>query len=234
MAGLTKPDFGNSLDLVDIKEIKGNAIILKDGSMRQIVMVAGVNFALKSENEQNIITQAYQMFLNSVDFPLQILVHSRKVNIEKYIDTLMQRKEAEQSPLLRSQIDEYTSFIKGFVEKNAIMEKVFLVVVPFYPTVSIPAKENVSRILPFFGKKKSASDKGPSLEEAEKRERIFQENLAQLEQRTTGIVNGLFQIGLDAVVLGYQQLVELFYNFYNPQTVERRNIPTERSEPQRI
>jgi len=132
----SKQDAGNSLDLVDIKEIKQSTVLVNDGSFRQIIMVGGVNFSLKSETEQNIITQAYQTFLNSIDFPLQILIHSRKVNIEKYIETLSARKEIEQSPILQNQIDEYSKFVQGFVEKNAIMEKVFLVVVSFY-TVSV-------------------------------------------------------------------------------------------------
>src|ERR1700679_4288265 len=91
----SKQDMGNSLDLVDVKEIKQNTVVVKDGSLRQIIMVGGVNFSLKSEMEQNIITQGYQTFLNGIDFPLQILVHSRKVNIEKYIATLLARKESE-------------------------------------------------------------------------------------------------------------------------------------------
>ena len=92
MAGLSKQDTGNSLDLVDIKEIKQNTVLVNDDSFRQIIMVGGVNFSLKSETEQNIITQGYQTFLNSIDFPLQILIHSRKVNIDKYIETLTARK----------------------------------------------------------------------------------------------------------------------------------------------
>ena len=152
MAAASKQDAGNSLDLVDIKEIKEKTVIVKDGSLRQIIMVGGVNFSLKSETEQNIITQGYQTFLNSIDFPLQIVIHSRKVNIDKYIESLLQRKEVEQSPILQNQIDEYTKFVKGFVEKNAIMEKVFLVVVSFYPVVGAPErKEGLRHDSPFFG-----------------------------------------------------------------------------------
>src|SRR6202453_2261 len=154
----SKQDFGNSLDLVDIKEIKQNTVIVKDGSLRQIVMVGGVNFSLKSETEQNIITQGYQTFLNSIDFALQILIHSRKVNIEKYIETLRARKDVEQSPILQNQIEEYCKFVEGFVQKNAIMEKVFLVIVSFYSSVTLPSAKNVSGMIPsgipFFGKKK--------------------------------------------------------------------------------
>src|SRR5260221_9919722 len=100
-----KSDLGNSLDLVNIKEIRENTVILKDGGMRQIIMVGGVNFALKSESEQNIITQGYQNFLNGVDFPLQIVVHSRKVNIDKYIEELLARRSEEHTSELQSHSD---------------------------------------------------------------------------------------------------------------------------------
>ncbi len=95
MPSIQKQDAGSSLDLVDIKEIREKTVIVKDGSFRQIIMVGGVNFSLKSDEEQTIITQAYQTFLNSIDFPLQILIHSRKVNIHQYLQTLLVRKEAE-------------------------------------------------------------------------------------------------------------------------------------------
>ena len=162
-APLVKQNAGNSLDLVDIKEIRENVVVLKDGSLRQIVMVAGVNFALKSDAEQTLIVQAYQNFLNSIDFPLQIIVHSRKVNIDAYIETLVHRKENEPSPLLQSQIDEYVSFIKEFIEKNAIMEKSFLVVVPFYPSggsIAGTTKAASGIFSSLFGNKKTAPDAG--------------------------------------------------------------------------
>jgi type IV secretory pathway VirB4 component len=220
-------DAGNSLNLVDIQEIKQNTVTVKDGSFRQIIMVGGVNFALKSEMEQNIITQGYQTFLNGIDFPLQILIHSRKVNIDKYIQTLTDRREVEQSPILQNQIDEYTKFVQGFVEKNAIMEKVFLVVVSFYPTSAIPGAKSVSGIMSMFGGKK----KTPAAETAQRAEatdKLFSENLAQLGQRTTQVKNGLLNIGLEATVLNDEQLIELFYNFYNPQTVEHEKVPVAR------
>lgn len=228
MAPLSKQDAGNSLDLVDIKEILADIVILKDGSMRQIVMVGGVNFALKSETEQGIMVQGYQNFLNAIDFPLQILIHSRKVNISGYLEGLVHRKDSEASPLLQNQIEEYAAFIRGFVEKNAIMEKTFLVVVPFYPTgVSVAGTSKaVSSAIPFFGKKPDAKQEVKADEETE---RIYRENVAQLNQRTGQVVNGITDIGLEATVLGNEELIELFYNFYNPQTVEREkiNIPQE-------
>ncbi len=216
----SKQDFGNSLDLVSIEEIRNNTAILKGGSMRQVVLVGGVNFALKSESEQNLLTGGYQNFLNGIDFPLQIVVHSRKVNIDKYIQGLLTRKEAEQTALLRSQIDEYVQFIKGFVEKNAIMEKTFLVVVPFYP-MSIMSTKKATGFLPFLKKKQN---KETETKDASETERIFQENLAQLIQRTSQITTGLLGMGLDATILNDEALAELFYNFYNPQTIERKDM----------
>ena len=226
MAAPSKQDAGNSLDLVDIQEIKQSTVMVKDGSFRQVIMVGGVNFSLKSEMEQNIITQGYQTFLNSIDFPLQILIHSRKVNIDKYIETLMDRKEVEQSPILQNQIDEYTKFVQGFVEKNAIMEKVFLVVVSFYPTSALPGAKNVSGVLSMFGKKKTPA--AETAQRAEEADKLFSESLAQLSQRTAQVTSGLLNIGLEATVLSDEQLIELLYNFYNPQTVEHEKVPVAR------
>ena len=216
----SKQDFGNSLDLVNIKTIRDNTVVVKDGSLRQILMVGGLNFALKSEMEQNIITQAYQTFLNGIDFPLQIVIHSRKVNIDKYIDTLLARRDAEQTALLQSQIEEYVEFIKGFVQKNAIMEKTFLVVVPFYP-VGAAIAQKAKLGLSFFGKKKDAAAVAKG---AEDDERTFAENLSQLTQRMSQVMNGILGMGLEATILNNDALVELFYNFYNPQTVERQDV----------
>jgi type IV secretory pathway VirB4 component len=233
MAPLQKQDAGNSLDLVDIKEVKQNTVVVKDGSLRQVIMVGGVNFSLKSDTEQEIITQGYQTFLNSIDFPLQILVHSRKVNIDKYIANLRARKEQEQSPILQNQIEEYSKFIEGFVEKNAIMEKVFIVVVSYYPVSILPsAAKKVTSGLPFFGGGKKKPSAEMTTERAEEAEKMFGENLAQLNQRTSQIMNGLMNIGLEAAVLDDEQLVELYYNFYNPQTVERKEAPIATREAQ--
>jgi hypothetical protein len=232
-APLVRQNAGNSLDLVDIKEVRGNIVVMKDGSFRQIVMVGGVNFALKSEAEQTVIVQAYQNFLNSIDFPLQVIVHSRKVNIDGYIETLLHRKEVEPSPLLQSQIDEYVNFIKDFIEKNAIMEKTFLVVVPFYVAggaIAGTTKAASGVFSALFGEKKKAEpaknpgEKPGEVKSDDEAARAFEENTEQLMQRTGQVIAGITSIGLDASVLENQELVELFYNFYNPQTVERGTV----------
>jgi type IV secretory pathway VirB4 component len=220
-----KQDLGNSLDLVDIKEIKEDVVILKDGGLRQVVMVGGVNFALKSDSEQNLLIQGYQTFLNGIDFPLQIVIHSRKVNTDKYIESLLKRKDVEESPILQNQIEEYVEFIKSFVEKNAIMEKVFLVVVPFYGNAILASTaKSVSGTFSFLSKKQKNPEKDAKAQE--ENEKNFEENVSQLKQRTGQVTNGLMSIGLEATILDNEALIELFYNFYNPQTIERQSIPT--------
>lgn len=211
-------DFANTQDLISIQDIKDNVIVLKNGSLRQIIMVGGINFALKSETEQNIVLQAYQNLLNSLDFPIQILIHSRKINIEKYLDELKKFQETETSPILQNQAEEYRQFISGFVEKNPIMEKSFFIVVPFFP-MGLPSAASVGGIMSFFKKNKAAEEKMKK-EDATS----FQENVEQLKQRTKQVAENLFVIGLEATVLENQALIELMYNFYNPETVEKENV----------
>ncbi len=219
-----KQQLANTQDLVEIEEIKESVVLLKDGGLRQVVMVAGLNTALMSESEMDIISSGYQNFLNSLDFPIQIIIHSRKVNIERYLNNLEARKADEPSPLLRNQIGEYQQFISGFVHENAIMEKTFLVVVPLN-LINLPSKESVAGItkfIPFF--KKQAPE--PKQEEQNK-ELEFKENVSKINQRSNQIIEGLSVIGLEAILLDDQALVELFYNFYNPETIEKelQNIP---------
>jgi type IV secretory pathway VirB4 component len=207
-------NLANTQELVEVKDIRQNTLILKDGGLRQVLIVGGINFSLKSEEEQNIITQAYQNFLNGLDFQLQIIVHSRKINIEKYLETLEERRTQEPSPLLQDQIAEYEEFIRGFVRENAIMTKSFFVIVPWSP-IALPGKEKLFGSLPFLKREK---------EENKESEKGFEENLMQLTQRVNQVIEGLATIGLEAIVLDDEQLIELLYNFYNPETTEKEKI----------
>lgn len=204
----------NSQELVAIEEIRANTIVLKGGGLRQVVMVGGMNFALKSEAEQNAISESYQDFLNSIDFPIQILIHSRKINIEHYLGNLETRRTSEKSPLLQNQISEYQEFIRSFVRDNPIMRKIFLVLVPFTP-ISLPTPKAGGFNL--FGKKTVEQEaQNKTADDAE-----FEKSLAQLKQRVDQVIEGLRTVGLETAVLNDEQLTELFYNFYNPETIEQ-------------
>ena len=217
----------NSLKLIDISQIVNGVIVFKNGGFRRIVMVSGVNFALKSEQEQNIMIGGYQGFLNSLDFPVQILIHSRKINIEKYIRQLNSKIDNERNPLLQTQLREYQSFVEEFVKINDIMIKNFFVVIP-YETFASGIKQaggalsELSNLLPFTKKSSVPAKKTQAGNEEEQISEEFKKNVFQLDQRASRAVDGLQTIGLNCAIFDNQGITELLYNFYNPETVEQK------------
>jgi hypothetical protein len=188
-------------DFVPIKEIRDGVVILKDGSMRSLVMVSSLNFALKSPDEQQAIIMQFQNFLNSLDFSIQISLQSRELDIRPYIALLEGRYKDELGDLMKIQIKEYIQFIKSFVESSDIMTKTFFVVVPFSPTV-------MSGGLNIGGSKKESGSKAKADN--------FEENRLQLEQRMGVVQQGLTRCGLRSVQLGTEEAVELYYKIFNP------------------
>ncbi len=217
MAG--KQQSTSTQQFVEIDSIRDGVVVLKSGGLRRVLMVSGINFDLKTEEEQAMIIGSYQSFLNTLDFTLQFFIHSRKLNTEEYLGFLKERREQEGNELLRTQIDEYSEFIRSFVEANAIMEKAFFVVVP-YDFISAAA---VSAALPIpdflkFWKTKSM--------EVEKRavSADLESKIGQITQRTEQVAGGLRQIGLRAVPLNTEETIEFFYNLYNPEAVEVKKL----------
>ena len=197
--------------IVEIENIKDGTIILKNGALRRVLMVSGINFDLKSEEEQNVINYAYQGFLNTLDFSIQIMVHSRKLNIGAYLENLKEREDEENNELIKNQISEYAEFIKSFVQMNEITSKTFFVIVPYDPIVMPTGGKKIMKTLGFSNKKTSSVLN-------------IEQQLSQLDQRTDHIVNGLNQLGLRAVILNDEELTEFFYNLYNPSAVEKKDI----------
>lgn len=197
---------------VEVEEIENDTVVLKNGSLRRILMVSGINFELKSEEEQNIITYSYQNFLNTLDFSVQMIIHSRKMNIDNYLAKLKERKNIESNELLKNQISEYIEFIGSFVELNAVMAKTFFVVVPYDP-ISIPS--GGKRLIDIFSFGKSGKKTKSVLDQT------LEQKIVQLNQRTDQVVSGLSQIGLRTVILEGEELVELFYSLYNPESIKK-------------
>lgn len=209
------PQSISTQQFVDIEDIKGGVAILKNGGLRRVLMVSGINFDLMSEEEQNIVLYSFQNFLNALDFSTQFVIHSRKMNIENYLNILKEREEQETNELLKNQIAEYSEFIRSFVAENAVMAKTFFVVVP-YDSIAIPkVGRAVFASLKFWQTSKPAAEKGNE---------NFERKIVQLNQRTETVVNGLSQIGLRAVPLNDEELIELFYNLYNPKAVEKEEL----------
>jgi type IV secretory pathway VirB4 component len=209
MANQNRPE---TQQFVEIKDIQDGIAVLKNGGLRRIIMVDGINFDLKSEEEQNLVTFSYQNFLNSLDFSIQILVHSRKLNIDDYITKLEEKRNNETNTLLKTQIGEYLEFVRSFVETNAVMTKSFFIVIPYDP-VNVPGGGSANIIDSFLGKKQSVKTEDRT---------IPQSHREQLNQRTGEVTSGLRQAGLRAIPLEDPELIELFYNYYNPSTIEKR------------
>lgn len=211
-------------EFVDIAEIKDGVVILKNNSLRAVLMVSSINFDLKSTQEQEAIVAAYQGFLNSLDFPLQIVISTRKLDISPYIELLTEKEHVQENDLLRFQISEYRGFIKNLVGTANIMTKTFYIVVPFALTEG--KKDG------FLEKMKIALN--PKQAKIE-REMEFENYKSQLWQRVDHITAGLSGTGIRIAPLGTEELVELFYNAYNPKVTESaEKIETEKLEINRI
>lgn len=196
---------------LNILEIRDNAVILKDGTLRGVILVSSINFALKSEDEQNAVIQGYIQFLNTLDFPLQILIQSRKLNIDDYLERLKVMEKEQTNELLKVQTREYRQYISELVSLADIMSKRFYVVVP-YATGSISSKGFISRF-------KEALSPTTVINIKQKK---FEKNRIELWKRAEYIIDGLSSIGMKAVILDTQGLIELYYNTYNPGTYDQQ------------
>lgn len=197
-------------DFLEFEQIREGIIILKNKTLRAVLMVSSLNFALKSDDEQRAILYQFQNFLNSLDFSCQIIIHSRKLNIVGYLEKLKEISQREENELLRIQINEYRKFIEEILAGGTIMQKSFYLIVPF---TLFEAQEVISS-------KKGVSLKIPSLDEGE-----FQRCKNQLWQRVEFIILGLRRCGLQAVPLTNLELIELFWSLYHPLEAEKGYYP---------
>src|SRR3990172_6510131 len=190
---------------LSVAEIREDVIILKNGSIRGVLAVSAINYDLKSSEEQEAIILQYQNFLNSLDFPIQILINSRKLNLTHYMEMLEKKEREQQNELLRLQISEYKNFIGQLVIVSNIMDKSFYVVVPFFP-IENTKKGFFSNFLATLNPRKEVLEKTES----------FETYKSQLFQRMDHITAGLAGTGLRMTPLKTQELIELAYNAYNP------------------
>lgn len=197
-------------DFVPIQEIRDGIVVLKDGTMRAVVMASSLNFALKSQDEQNSIIFQFQNFVNSLDFPVQIFIQSKKLDIRPYISLLEDKYKEQVSDLMKIQTREYIEFIRTFVENTNIMSKSFFVVIPYTPSLISTGNNPLQNI---FGKKKNTEAVGNTAE--------FEEYRNQLDQRVSVIEQGLVRCGIRVAQLGTEEVVELLYKIFNPGDTEK-------------
>lgn len=190
---------------VDVQEIRDGVLLMKSGALRAILLVSSINFDLKSSQEQDAIIAQYQGFLNALDFPLQIVVSSKRFDIEPYLEKLHDQEAVQENELLRFQITEYKTFIKKLTEISNIMSKYFYVVVPFSPAED-EKSGLLDRLSGILNPKVSAGSHGE----------LFETYRGQLLQRVEQVIAALSGTGVQATRLNTEEVIELLYDAYNP------------------
>lgn len=198
-------------DFVPIENIRDGVMELKDGSLRAVILASSINFSLKSEDERTAILLQFQDFVNSLDFSIQILAQSRRLDIRPYLALLENQRKNQINNLMKIQIQEYIEFIKSFTENTNIMTKSFFVVIPYSPSV-IQTKKGISAS--FMTKSTKPSGDESSIEK-------FEENRTQLEQRVSVVEQGLTRCGIRIARLGTEEITELLYKIFNPGETEK-------------
>ena len=198
---------------LDFAEIKDDTVILKDGTLRAVLLVSSINFSLKSEDEQNATIAAYVSFLNSIDFPIEMVIQSRRLNIDNYMENLTTQERGQSNELLRAQIADYREFIKELVELSDIMSKKFYVVIPYVPG-KIESRGFMSRVSSVFTPAKVIKLK----------EKKFQDYKDLLDKRLEHVMSGLASMSLNSVRLDTQSLIELYYTTYNPESASQEKL----------
>ncbi|MEK7105585.1 MAG: TraC family protein [Patescibacteria group bacterium] len=198
---------------LDIAEIRDDMVVLKDGTVRGVYLVSSINFALKSEDEQKAIIQAYMQFLNSIEYPVQIVIQSRKMNIDRYITEMQQQINVQMNELLKTQIREYIAFIQQLVELGEIMTKRFYLVVPYDPVTN--KRRN------FFVRMGEVLSPAKVLKLSKAK---FDERKHELDQRMDILGGALSSMSLAAARLDTQGLIEMYYSVYNPESAEVQKL----------
>jgi len=199
-----------------IGEIRDNTLVLKNGGVRAVLKTSSLNFNLKSEQEQNAIINSYQGFLNSLEFPIQIVIKSKKLDIDDYIDQVEKLGEKQENKLLQEQTNEYAQYIRKLVEYADIMQKDFYVVIPHDPSRT----SGINLFQSFFQRLAPKDTYG----DIKKRHGEFSKLAKDLNQKINIVKSGLEGCGLKVDQMDTQGLIELFYNSYNPSIYRSAKI----------
>ncbi len=198
-----------------ISEIKDGVVIMRDGSLRGVILGSAINFDLMSGAEQEAVEFSYQGFLNSLHFPIQIVIKSQKIDITGYLEKLSTLRGEQPNELLGALMDDYIANIKALVEDVNIMDKQFYIVVPYFPPLTV--KKNTTLIDGL----KAAFETTPVINISEE---DFHKYKQELSQRMALVAGGLSQIGIRALALGTQELIDLYYSWYNPEVAANQKL----------
>lgn len=207
---MSAPIKASTQEFLGIEDIKEGIVILKDGSCCLVIKTSAVNFGLLSLDEQEAIIFAYAAFLNSLSFPLQILIASKRMDVSSYLDRLSRLEEKEPSGKIRSQIRKYYQFILGLIKENKVLEKSFYLVIPF-SSFELGVKSAVTL---FPTKKRLPFPK----------EYILSRAKTALYPKKDHVLRQLGRMGLKGDTLSTQKLIELFYELFNPEVSQEEKI----------
>lgn len=205
---------------LQIAEIRDGIVIMNDGSFRAVVMVKAINFDLMSQDEQEAVEYSYQGFLNSLYFPIQIFIHSQKIDLQPYIAKLDRLRSEHDNMLLAVLIEDYVAYMEALSEHANIMDKEFYVVIPYFPHADVQKALTQSKnfFSGFFGlfnsKEGHVIVNEMDLENAK----------TELRNRVQAVLGALLQSGVQGLPLDTQELIELYYNMYNPDTAVHQQL----------
>ncbi len=195
-----------------LSEVRDNMVIMADGSFRAVVACKSINFDLMSSKEREGVEYSYQNFLNSLNFPVQILIRSQRVDIGPYIDRLVKIRRQQDNMLLNVLMDDYINFIDVLSQEANIMDKSFFIAIPYFPQGDMANLLEQSK--GFFGKLFAKPENVITKIDTA----AYEKAKTEIKNRVDAVMGGLFQIGIQSVQLGTKELGELYYNFYNPDT----------------
>jgi len=214
----TPKNTSSTQSTLQLSELRDSMVIMNDGTFRAVVACKSINFDLMSDREREGVEYSYQNFLNSLNFPVQILVRSQRVDIGPYIDKLVDTRRSQDNMLLGVLMDDYISFIDALSQEANIMEKSYYIVIPYFPNGD--AAKLLEQGKGFFGKLFARPQNNITHIDAS----TYQKAKDEIKNRVDSVMAGLFQIGVQCVQLDTKSLGELYYNYYNPDTALRQPL----------
>jgi len=202
----TSPVKASTQSFIEIEEIKDDVVLMKDFSAAAVIEVGAVNFWLLSTEEQSSMIYAYSELLNSLSFPVQILILSKKIDVSTYLDYLEDKIDKQNIDILKKRMVGYREFIKSIIKINTVLEKRFFFIVPFSPLEMGISGANPGSL---------------------NKEYVFTRAKTSLYPKRDNLLRLITKIGLKGSILQRQELTELYYNLYNPSATGRRLAPVE-------
>ncbi|MCL2371185.1 hypothetical protein FWC63_00350 [Candidatus Saccharibacteria bacterium] len=194
-----------------ISEIRDGLVIMKDGTFRAVIAAQSINFDLMSPNEQDSVEYAYQSFLNSLSFDIQISIRSQKIDIGPYLEKLAKIRREQDNMLLNVLMDDYMIFIDALAKEANIMDKSFFICFSY-------GAEDRMKQLGVDAKKGLAALTNPNPQAVKIGRPEFESAKTEMARRSASIIDGLRAVGVPAVRLDTRALAMLYYNFNNPDT----------------